>query len=309
MDDIIKIHTTFTSILILASMFNIVLNVVLIYLIIKKCDTKSTEIKLILGLCLFEIVEGCNMILTTSLELGYGYTYLTNPLPCQVLGFIIQICFRLEILIVTVLSLLRYLMIFFKFERNIKFWVSLMLVGSIPSISIFLYGAVIGDNRPTVSYTQCLPYLGSDKFSITMMLITSSTFLLPCWTTTFCYFAVGWKCNKQLNKMKIDAEAIQDSNSLRLIRSQKIKLFVQLTMVFFIYNCLFMLSYITMILKFAIGFKRTPILDGIILFMINSSVCLNPLITVSFQPEVNNEFLFLLVTLKAKLKTMIKKIF
>jgi uncharacterized membrane protein YozB (DUF420 family) len=133
--------------------------------------------------------------------------------------------------------------------------------------------------------------------------------MLPCLTTSFCYFAVGWKCNKQLNILIREARIAQDIVGLKLIRQQKIKLCVQLILVFFIYNLLFMLSYITMVLKFAIGFKRAPILDGLILSMTNISVCLNPIITVFFQPEVNNEFLFLLVTTKAKFKTFFKNLF
>ncbi|KXN65370.1 hypothetical protein CONCODRAFT_13060 [Conidiobolus coronatus NRRL 28638] len=92
--------------------------------------------------------------------------------------------------------------------------------------------------------------------------------------------------------MKREADINQDINGLKLIRQQKIKLYMQLALVFFVYNLLFMLSYISMILRFAIGFKRTPVLDGIILSMVLISVCLNPIITVFFQPEVNNEFLF-----------------
>ncbi|KXN65238.1 hypothetical protein CONCODRAFT_13239 [Conidiobolus coronatus NRRL 28638] len=142
-----------------------------------------------------------------------------------------------------------------------------------------------------------------------MLLISSSTYMLPCVTTSFCYFAVGWKCNKQLNSMISESRSAQDMCGVKMIRQQKLKLYVQLALVFIIYNLLFMLSYITMVLKFAIGFKRSPVLDGMILSMINFSVCLNPIITVFFQPEVNNEFLFLLVTTRAKFKSFIKGIF
>jgi hypothetical protein len=243
------------------------------------------------------------------LGLKFGYKYFDMLIPCQVFGFLMQVFFRLEILMVCVLSLYRYLMVFFKFERGIKFWVLVLVVLSIPSITIFSYGAAIKDYRPTLSYIQCLPYFRSDKFSTTMLLITSSTYMFPCLTTSFCYFAVGWRCNKHLNLMINEARSTQDINGVKLIRQQKIKLYLQLALVFFIYNLLFMLSYITMILKFAIDFKRTPVLDGLILSMINFSVCLNPIVTVFFQPEVNSEFLFLLVTTKAKFRTFFKDLF
>jgi hypothetical protein len=200
-------------------------------------------------------------------------------------------------------------MVFFKFERKTGFWLIVLMLLSIPSIVIFSYGAFIKEYKATPSYTQCAPYFKSDKFTTTMLLISSSTYMLPCITTSFCYFAVGWKCNKQLNSMMSEARSAQDTYGIKMIRQQKIKLYVQLALVFIIYNLLFMLSYITMVLKFAIGFKRSPVLDGMILTMINFSVCLNPIITVFFQPEVNNEFLFLLVTTKAKFKSFIKGVF
>jgi hypothetical protein len=200
-------------------------------------------------------------------------------------------------------------MIFHKIERGLKFWIGVIIIGSVPCVSIFLYAAIIKNYKPTPSSIQCLPYLGDDKFSIRMMLLTAANFLIPCWITTYCYFAIGWKVSRQLKTLKSEAETNGDIEGLNMIKRVKRKLVLQLVMVFFIYNLLFMISYITMILKFAIGFKRTPFLDALILLMVNSSICLNPLITISFQPELNNELKILLVKVKAKCKKLFKHIF
>lgn len=303
------IHKFFSILLIFCSIFNIGLNTILIYIIVKKCGLLTTEVKLILGLCVFELFEGLHMLLLTFIESIVGISYLTNQNRCQIFGFFMHTFFRLEILIVTFLSMLRYLMIFHKIERGLKFWIGVIIIGSVPCVSIFLYAAIIKNYKPTPSSIQCLPYLGDDKFSIRMMLLTAANFLIPCWITTYCYFAIGWKVSRQLKTLKSEAETNGDIEGLNMIKRVKRKLVLQLVMVFFIYNLLFMISYITMILKFAIGFKRTPFLDALILLMVNSSICLNPLITISFQPELNNELKILLVKVKAKCKKLFKHIF
>ncbi|KXN65239.1 hypothetical protein CONCODRAFT_13240 [Conidiobolus coronatus NRRL 28638] len=170
------------------------------------------------------------MLILTAIESIAGIGYLSNQMRCQIFGFFMHTFFRLEILIVTFLSMLRYLMIFHKFERGLKFWLSIIFFGSIPCVTIFLYAAVIKNYKPTPSNIQCLPYLGDDKFSIRMMLLTAANFLIPCWITTYCYFAIGWKVSRQLKTLKREAKTNGDLEGLKMIKRVKHKLVLQLIM-------------------------------------------------------------------------------
>jgi hypothetical protein len=105
--------------------------------------------------------------------------------------------------------------------------------------------------------------------------------------------------------MKIDAEESMDINMLKVIKLQRVKIFAQLTLVVILYNINFSPSYITQILKFAIGYKRSPIVEAIIYFMGLLTFTLNPVLTITFQPELNYE----LSTVLFKFKLRIKKFF
>ncbi|KXN65369.1 family A G protein-coupled receptor-like protein [Conidiobolus coronatus NRRL 28638] len=307
-NDLDFINTAFNSILAISSIFNIALNSAIVHVVIHTCDKEPLEIKLILILSIFEILEGIEVFILTIFKFSIGYEFLAKgSLACQAFGFIMQWFLRFEIVIVMILALIRYLLICHKFERSMKFWITLLVLCGLPCTGMFLYGAIISDAKPGVSYLHCHSFIGPDPTSVKFALVIAFCFVVPCWVTTYCYFAVGWKVNKKLNFMRGEALATSDLRCLKIIRNQKLKLSFQLTMVFLLYNVCFMLSYISMILKFAIGFKRTPILDATVFTMINTSICLNPLITVSFQPQVNNEFLFLLVRSRAKCKSMFKR--
>jgi hypothetical protein len=119
---------------------------------------------------------------------------------------------------------------------------------------------------------------------------------------------VGWEANKQLNNMKQDAINTGDSNLLSAIKTQKIKLVIQLILVFILYNVNFTLSYITWILKFATGYKRPPEMDAVISVSANFTIAINPVITIIFQPDINNEVKFFFVKMSVKYKSILNRI-
>ncbi|KXN70279.1 hypothetical protein CONCODRAFT_7194 [Conidiobolus coronatus NRRL 28638] len=77
-------------------------------------------------------------------------------------------------------------------------------------------------------------------------------------------------------------------------------------MVFIMYNGNFILSYVAWVLKFAVGFKRSPIYDAIAYTTVQITAALNSIITVTFQPDVNNELNIILFKLKVKFKKIIR---
>ncbi|KXN69674.1 hypothetical protein CONCODRAFT_7832 [Conidiobolus coronatus NRRL 28638] len=180
---------------------------------------------------------------------------------------------------------------------------------SLPSMVLYTLGAVRKDSKPTTSYIQCQPFLNPDKTSSLILILLSFCFLIPCWITTYCYLAIGWSANKKLNIMRVDAVNTNDEMMIQVIKREKLKLVIQIFFVFCLYNLTFCMSYITMILKYAIGYKRTPIMDAIVFTSVHISMAVNPLITISFQPEVNTEFQVMLVKYQAKFKSLFRRIF
>ncbi|KXN70716.1 hypothetical protein CONCODRAFT_6718 [Conidiobolus coronatus NRRL 28638] len=108
--------------------------------------------------------------------------------------------------------------------------------------------------------------------------------------------------------MKLEAIEKNDTNLLISIKKQSIKLIIQLTAIFILFNVNYMPSYIAWILKLTIGYKRTPIIDAVIFVIIELSLAIDPIITVTFQPELNHELSFLIIKLKLKIKSFIYKL-
>ncbi|KXN65371.1 hypothetical protein CONCODRAFT_13061 [Conidiobolus coronatus NRRL 28638] len=238
-------------------------------------------------LCFLELIIAVEVCILSIFKFAVGYKFFEkNSIQCAIWGFFMQWLNRVEIVIVCILSTLRYLMRTF----------------------FFSYGAILGDAKPSSSYIQCHSFLGSDPFSTHISLGLSFCYLIPCWITTINYFLVGWNANKKLNVIKHEAKINNDRACLAELRKQKRKLLGQLIIVFILYNGFFMLSYVTMIMKYTNNYRRTPFVDAMVFTLITVSISLNPLITVSFQPDLNSEFLFFLVKINAKLKSMLKSI-
>ncbi|KXN74222.1 hypothetical protein CONCODRAFT_2755 [Conidiobolus coronatus NRRL 28638] len=164
------------------------------------------------------------------------------------------------------------------------------------------------DARPFSSYANCLPLTSPGQISIVLNIIGTILLMLPCWVTTYCYFVIGWKVNKKLNQMKIEAQVNNNEVALKAIKSQKINLILQIIMVFILYNVDIMLSVVTYFMRLAVGYKRPPFFDAIVHEMLVFTLALNPIITISFQPEIKNEIKFIFIKLNAKIKKAIRGI-
>ncbi|KXN66337.1 hypothetical protein CONCODRAFT_11842 [Conidiobolus coronatus NRRL 28638] len=126
-----------------------------------------------------------------------------------------------------------------------------------------------------------------------MLYLFPALYIIPCWIATYCYFCVGWAAYKRLNLMKQEAINNSDENLLSAIKKQKTKLSIQILFVFVIYNVNFSSSYVTWIMKFVSNYKRTILVDVIVVIQASSTAFINPIVTIIFQPDINNEFKYL----------------
>ncbi|KXN69606.1 hypothetical protein CONCODRAFT_7935 [Conidiobolus coronatus NRRL 28638] len=209
---------------------------------------------------------------------------------------------RLEILLVAILALWRYLLVVHNIEKSLKFYLILYIGISAPITCFYLYSLYFLDQKPSPSYIICLLLNSQGVISIIFAAAQTFWILIPCWFNTYCYFAIGWKAYKKLNEMLKEAKAENNSGLVQTIKSEKIKLALQLTMMFIIYNVSFSPSYITHILKLVIGYKRTAFVDFIVVLSAETSIVFNPLVTISFQPDLNNELKLIFIKFKVKIK-------
>jgi hypothetical protein len=164
------------------------------------------------------------------------------------------------------------------------------------------------DARPLPSYIICIPLTTPGQITTILNITVTIFFMLPCWVTTYCYLFIGWKANKKLNLIKIEAHMNNNEVALKVIKNQKIRLMLQIIMVFILYNVNIMFSVITYFMRLAIGYKRPPFFDAIIIELFFITVVFNPVITASFQPEVNNEIQIIFIKLHAKIKKVIRRV-
>ncbi|KXN65242.1 family A G protein-coupled receptor-like protein [Conidiobolus coronatus NRRL 28638] len=300
----------FDLLFILFSLLMFIFNGILLYILLKRCDLKHPELKIILILWFVEILSAIKFLGIGIGKLSGGFNWLKiNTIQCYLYATLFNWVGKAEMVIVTILALLRYLIVCHKLEKSFKFWLVAIIIGIIPSTVVYIYAGVVGDAMPSVTLLYCSPFTQPGRVSNIMGIIVTFFLLIPCWITTFCYFSVGYKVNKQLNQMKKEAKINNDSNLITIIKKQKIKLIIQLIMVFMLYNCNFMISYITLFMKFSTGFKRPPLLDALSFAMGNATLAFNPILTITFQPELNNEFKIFLVKLRAKWVNSIRNLF
>jgi hypothetical protein len=216
---------------------------------------------------------------------------------------------RIEIILVTVIAFWRYLLVIHNIEKKFLFYLLLTILLSIPITSLFIYGLIIRDQKPSPSYLNCFPLTSPSLITTIFNTSLTISLLIPCWLTTYFYFAIGWKAHKKLNEMLKSAAVDNDSELIKTIKNEKFKLILQLTMMFIIYNVNFSLTYITHILKLIIGYQRTPFIEFFVVLGSQFSIVLNPAVTISFQPDVNNELKFILVKFQVKLKKVISSLF
>jgi hypothetical protein len=303
------LHYTFESINLLIATFTILLSFVIFCIILTKFSFKQPEIILIFILSTLEFISGMSLLLSSVFKLIYGYDYFkVNEYSCWVTSFTSAGNSRCELVTIAVLAILRYSIVCHNIKKGAIFWLSIYLMIISPVAAIFLYSFIKKDASPTISYIYCSPYIKPSPEALIISYIIPFLFLLPCWTVTFCYFEIGRKAYKNLHKLKLEAISKNDTSLLTSIKKQNLKLTIQLIMIFILFNVNFMPSYIAWILRIAIGYKRTPIIDGIIFELINLSLAIDPIITITFQPELNHELNFLIIKLKLKLKGFISNL-
>jgi hypothetical protein len=289
--------------------FIFILNSIILYFIINKLKLDSIELKFIFLLCLIEISFGIVFVSLAIIKLIVGYTFLSpNNTPCIFYGYICAWFVRFEYLIVCILALWRYLTVVHEYKISLKLLLAIFLGGISPTMATLIYGLVNMDARPFTSYANCLPLTSPGKVSTILNIIGTILLMLPCWVTTYCYFIIGWKVNKKLNLMKIEAKLNNNEVALRAIKSQKINLILQIFMIFILYNVDIMFSVVTYFMRLANGYRRPPFFDAVIHEMLIFTLAFNPIVTVSFQPEIKNEIRVIFIKLNAKIKKTIRGI-
>ncbi|KXN74228.1 hypothetical protein CONCODRAFT_2763 [Conidiobolus coronatus NRRL 28638] len=290
-NDLSFINNVFTPLNLIGSIFIFSLNGLILYVLFNRLKFDSIELKFILFLCILEIIIGIDYFVLSILKLYYGHTFFApNNIPCIAFGFFTSWAVRYEFIVVTVLALWRYLLVVHEIQLNMRLLVIYTIVGISPITAIFLYGLTNIDARPGASYIMCSPITTPGQSSVILNVMSTILLLLPCWIITYCYFVIGWKANKKLNLMKIEAEAENNDAALKSIKHQK-------------FSCC-----VTYFMRLTIGYKRPPFFDAVIFEMGLSTVVLNPIVTVSFQPEVNNEIVFLFVKLRARIEKFLRNL-
>jgi hypothetical protein len=309
-NDLNFIHYTFGSISLAIASFKISLSLLIFYIILTKFSFKQPEIILIFILSTLEFISGASIFLSSVLKLIYGYEFFkTDGYSCWVTSFTITGNARCEIVTIAVLAILRYSIVCHNIKKSILFWLTVYLMLLLPVVAIFLYPFVTKDISFSPSYMFCSPYIKPKPETLILTYIIPFIYLIPCWIVTFCYFEIGRKAYKSLSKMKLEAIEKNDDILLTSIKEQSVKLTIQLVMIFILFNVNFMPSYVSLILKLAIGYKRTPIIDVLTFELIELSLAIDPVITVTFQPELNHELNFLIVKSKLKIKNFIFNMF
>jgi hypothetical protein len=257
-----------------------------------------------------EIELGLSKLVLSCLKLAYGKNIMdAGSILCYYNGFECHLVARVELVIVAFLSVMRYLIVCHNITKSTKFWLIWIAIVCSPLLLIFIYGAVLHIDKPTPSYLTCISFTDPGKISYIINLLFPFFYLIPCWVITFCYTCIGIKAHKKLNLMKIEAEASGDIEMLKVIKFQRIKILAQLILVVILYNINFSPSYVTHILKFAIEYKRTPIVEAILYFMGILTFTLNPVLTITFQPELNYEITSILFKFNLRIKKFFSKFF
>ncbi|KXN72737.1 family A G protein-coupled receptor-like protein [Conidiobolus coronatus NRRL 28638] len=290
------------------SIFIFALNGLILYVITKKLKLDTIELKFVFLLCVLEIFAGLCYNSLGVFKLINGYTFLApNNTPCIIYAYISGTLIRSEFIIVSMLALWRYLAVVHEYKLGLKLLVIITIAGMLPTIVTYLYGLINMDARPYSSYVICAPLTSPGKLSAILNTIGTILLMLPCWITTYCYFFIGWKANKKLNLMKVEANINNNEVALRAIKIQKISLVLQIIMVFILYNVNIMVTVVTYFMRLTTGYKRPPFFDAIAYEMLIVTFTLNPIITVSFQPEIKNEIQFIFIKLHARIKNAIRR--
>jgi hypothetical protein len=274
-----------------------------LYLCLFKCDRKATEIKLTCIYCFIEIISSAEFIIYAILKLVYGYEATEKGTDlCRLSAFTLVSFCRISLLYISVLATLRYLIVCHQKELKFKTWLAIVIVPILGILLLFSVSFYTNDASPSVSYTYCFAFTQPSIFSKIMLYLITILVIIPCWISTYCYFCVGWAAYKRLNLMRQEAVNNSDERLLEAIKKEKFNLAIQILFVFFIYNVNFSLNYATWAMKAAINYKRSILVDTIVVIQVHSTPFINPIVTIIFQPDINNEFKLFWIKIKLKIK-------
>jgi hypothetical protein len=227
---------------------------------------------------------------------------------CSFSAFATNLFSRISIINVSILATLRYLMVCRSKEFKLSTWLLILFLPNAGVTIFYSIGFYTIDASPSASYFYCNTFTNKSNISTILVSFIPFFYLIPCWIATYCYFMVGWIANKRLNLMKQEALNSSDEALLISIQKEKFRLWTQIMFVFVIYNANFGLSYTTWILKLVINYRRSTLVDAIICIQVYSTIFLNPIVTIIFQPDINNEFKFLWIKFKIRISILFKKI-
>ncbi|KXN65192.1 hypothetical protein CONCODRAFT_13309 [Conidiobolus coronatus NRRL 28638] len=250
-----------------------------------------------------KIISSAEFIIYAILKLVYGYQATEKGTDlCRFSAFTLVPFCRISLLYISVLATLRYLIVCHKKELRFKTW---LIIAIVPILGIFLLFSIsfyTKDASPSVSYTYCFAFTQPGIFSKVMLYLATIQVIIPCWISTYCYFCVGWAAYKRLNLMKQEAVNNSDERLLKAIKKEKFNLAIQILFVFAIYNVNYSLNYVTWAMKAAINYKRSILVDTIVVIQVHSTPFINPVVTIIFQPDINNEFKLFWIKVKLKIK-------
>jgi hypothetical protein len=275
------------------------------YICLTKCDRKAAEIILTVVFCAMESISTVNFIVFAVFKLAYGYK--VNEIDtniCKFSAIALNIFSKISLVNVSVLATLRYLIVCHKKEYKLWIWLIVLFLPNAGILIFYSLGFYTNDAAPSPSYLFCSFFTKKSGLSAVMLYFITFFYIVPCWITTYCYFMVGWTANKRLNSMRNDAINNSDEELLVAIKNQRFNLWIQILFVFFIYNANFVLAYATWVMKIVSNYRRPPVVDTVVALQTTSTAYLNPIITIIFQPDINHEFKFLWIKLKAKIKKL-----
>jgi hypothetical protein len=202
------------------------------------------------------------------------------------------------------LAFMRYIIVCHNIRQGSKFWIISYIIAISPLTAMYLYPIIMLDGNLLPSHLYCSSFLKPSPNTIFLSFIHALIFVVPCWVSTYCYFVIGIKVYKKLNQMENEATASNENEQVIRIQSQKKNLIIQLVVVFVAFNLVYIPIYITLLLRYVIGYLRPPLVDAIIITLFDVTRAIDPIITIIFQPELNHEFQVIASKSLAKFKVL-----
>ncbi|KXN64639.1 family A G protein-coupled receptor-like protein [Conidiobolus coronatus NRRL 28638] len=302
-NDLDFIRYFFNSIFLLFSVIMIPLNLIILYILKFKCEFKRTEITLMFILSIVELFSGFSLFVIPLCLIIIGKPFFEKgSATCQFAVVSYNILIRTGVCIVCIISVMRYLVVCHNIRLPKWIWLTITTVCLSPIIGTFSYTISVMDGRPSPSYIQCGGLGNGTEVANTLQIFGGVYMAIQAWLITVAYLLICYNVYKKLNTVLKEAKMSDDRETCTSLYRQRNNLFGQVALIIWVYNITYMFSYVTQVLKVTIGYKRTPFLDAVVMMMIMFPCLCNPIVTLSFQPEVKCEFQALMVRFWARMK-------